>query len=324
MGSNMVRYILEKYPTYEVLNFDKLTYAGNLANLKDVEKNPRYRFMQGDIADEVAVTKAFEEFKPDVVVNYAAETHVDRSILDPKAFLMTDVIGSYTLLEAVRKFGTAKMVQISTDEVFGSIDDGHFTETSPFEPNSPYSAAKAGGDHLCRAYWVTYQTPVVVTHSCNFYGPYQYPEKIIPLFITNLLEGKKVPLYGKGENIREWIFTQDHCSAVDRILHDGKPGEIYNIGTGHESRNIDTAKKIFELLGVGEEMIDYVKDRAGHDLRYAIDHTKLTRELGWEPQVKFEDGLAQTVEWYKQNEDWWKPLKSGEYEDYYKKQYVTR
>lgn len=324
MGSNMVRYILEKYPTYEVLNFDKLTYAGNLANLKDVEKNPRYRFMQGDIADEVAVTKAFEEFKPDVVVNYAAETHVDRSILDPKAFLMTDVIGSYTLLEAVRKFGTAKIVQISTDEVFGSIDDGHFTETSPFEPNSPYSAAKAGGDHLCRAYWVTYQTPVVVTHSCNFYGPYQYPEKIIPLFITNLLEGKKVPLYGKGENIREWIFTQDHCSAVDRILHDGKPGEIYNIGSGQESRNIDTAKKIFELIGVGDEMIEYVKDRAGHDLRYAIDHSKLTRELGWEPQVKFEDGLAQTVEWYKQNEEWWKPLKSGEYEEYYKKQYVTR
>ncbi|MFH1426584.1 MAG: dTDP-glucose 4,6-dehydratase [Candidatus Kerfeldbacteria bacterium] len=324
MGSNMVHYLLRQYPEYKVLNFDKLTYAGNPANVKNIEKNPNYTFMQGDIADEEGVNKAFEEFKPDVVINYAAETHVDRSILDPKAFLMTDIIGTYTLLEAMRKYGTKKMVQISTDEVFGSIEEGAFTETSPFEPNSPYSASKAGGDHLCRAYWVTFETPVVVTHSCNFYGPNQYPEKLIPLFITNLIEGKKVPVYAKGENVREWIFTEDHCRAVDRILHDGKPGDVYNIGTGKELTNMEITNMILKALGVGEEMIEYVKDRPGHDFRYAIDCSKLTNDLGWKPSVEFEEGLQQTIDWYKNNEDWWKPLKSGEYMEYYKKQYQDR
>lgn len=325
MGSNMIHYLLRTYPDYHICNLDKLTYAGNLNNIRIPEgQDSRYSFVQGDIADEEIVEKVFSEFRPDVVVNYAAETHVDRSILDPKAFLMTDVVGSYVLLEAVKKHGTKKMVQISTDEVFGSITHGAFTETSPFEPNSPYSASKAGGDHLCRAYWVTYQTPVVVTHSCNFYGPYQYPEKLIPLFVTNILEGKKVPVYGEGKNIREWIFTEDHCSAVDRILHDGKPGEVYNIGTGTEIANIDLTKKILELMGVGEEMIEYVKDRPGHDLRYAIDHSKLSQELDWQPSFDFDHGLDQTIQWYKENEAWWKPLKSGEYMEYYKKQYEER
>jgi len=324
MGSNMIRYLLRTYPEYEVLNFDKLTYAANPNNLIEADGNPRYQFMKGDIADEIAVEEAFANFNPDVVLNYAAETHVDRSILDPKAFLMTDVVGTYQLLEAVKRHGTGKLVQISTDEVFGSIETGAFTEKSPFEPNSPYSAAKAGGDHLCRAYWVTYQTPVVVTHSCNFYGPYQYPEKVIPLFITNLLEGKKVPLYGDGLNVREWIYTEDHCRAVDRILHDGKAGEIYNIGSGEETTNLDLTNKILELTGNNESMIDYVKDRAGHDRRYAIDHTKLSNELGWEPKTSFTEGLAATVKWYLDNKEWWVPLKSGEYEDYYQKQYVDR
>lgn len=324
MGSNMIHYMLNTYPEYEILNFDKLTYAGNPENLKDIEGNERYTFVQGDIADEEAVNKVFEEFNPDVVVNYAAETHVDRSILDPKAFLITDIIGTYTLLEAIRKYGTKKMVQISTDEVFGSIEEGKFKEDDPFEPNSPYSASKAGGDHLCRAYWATYETPVVVTHSCNFYGPHQYPEKLIPLFITNLMEGKKVPVYAKGENVREWIYTQDHCRAVDRIMHDGKPGEVYNIGTGKEMKNIDITKIILDAFDVGEEMIEYVADRPGHDFRYAIDCTKLMDELEWKPETPFEEGMNQTIEWYKAHEDWWKPLKSGEYLDYYKEQYIDR
>ncbi len=324
MGSNMIHYLLASDPAATILNLDKMTYAGNPANLKDVHRNPQYQFMEGDISNERDVSRACETFQPDIIVNYAAETHVDRSILDPKAFLMTDVIGTYTLLEAVKKYRIKKMVQISTDEVFGSTAEGAFTEQSPFEPNSPYSASKAGGDHLCRAYWVTYQTPVVVTHSCNFYGPYQYPEKVIPLFITNLLEGKKVPLYGTGENVREWIFTQDHCSAVDRIMREGIPGEVYNIGTGHRISNKELTEQLLQLLDKGPEMIQHVQDRAGHDFRYAIDHSKLSKQLGWEPTVAFEDGLRRTVEWYKEHEAWWKPLKSGEYQTYYEQQYGNR
>lgn len=324
MGSNMVRYILNKYPDYEVINYDKLTYAGNLENLRDIEDNERYTFIQGDIADIATVDAVFAEHKPDIVVNYAAETHVDRSILDPTAFLMTDILGTYALLEAVKKYGTERFVQISTDEVFGSTDEELFTEESPFMPNSPYSAAKAGGDHLCRAYHVTYETPVIVTHSCNFYGPYQYPEKLFPLFITNLIEDKKVPLYGTGMNVREWIYTEDHCSAVDTIMHKGKLGEVYNIGTGNRVTNKEITYMLLEKLGVGEEMIEFVKDREGHDHMYAVDSTKLREELGWEPQVSFEEGVDKTIAWYKEHEEWWKPLKSGEYMEYYKKQYDHR
>ncbi len=320
MGSNFIRYILTKYPDYTVINLDKLTYAGNLDNVRDLKKNPRYRFVKGDIADEKIVNDLVAQC--DAVINYAAETHVDRSILGPKDFIMTDVIGTYTLLEAVREHKTQRFVQISTDEVYGSIQNGMFSETHPFNPSSPYAASKAGGDLLCGAYVKTYRTPIIVTHSCNFYGPYQYPEKLIPLFITNLLEGKKVPVYGDGMNVREWIYVPDHCSAIEFLLHHGKDGEVYNIGIGDENSNMEVTHFILQELGMGKEMIEYIKDRPGHDQRYAIDTQKLF-SLGWKPQYSFEVGLRQTVKWYKENTWWWKKLKSGEYLKYYKRQYGT-
>lgn len=325
MGSNFIRYILSAYPNYKVINLDKLTYAGNLENLKDVENNPNYSFVKGDIAKSEDVEKAVGQ-GVDVIINYAAETHVDRSILDPKAFLFTDIIGTYTLLEAVRVGKAKKLIQISTDEVFGMVRsmNEEFTEESRFDPSSPYSASKAGGDHLCAAYWRTYQTPVIITHSCNFYGPNQYPEKLIPLAITNLIEGKRVPVYGKGEQFREWINTSDHCRAIDAILHKGQIGEVYNIGTRQRSKNIDTIKLILKHLGKDESSIEYIKDRPGHDFGYAVNPDKLMNELGWQPQVQFEDGLKKTVDWYKNNEDWWKKMKSGDYLEYYKKQYKER
>lgn len=319
MGSNAVRYFLKNYSDIQIVNLDKLTYAGNLENLKDIENDSRYKFIKGDISDENLVNEITKDV--DVIINYAAETHVDRSILDPKAFITTDVLGTYALLEAAKKHNIKKYIQISTDEVFGSIADGKFNEQSPFEPNSPYAASKAGGDHLCRAYFKTYGVPVIVTHSCNFFGPYQYPEKLIPLFITNLLEGKKVPVYGDGRQVREWIFTQDHCLAIDAILQKGKEGEVYNIGTGSEKTNLEITELLLAGLGKGKSSIEYVKDRPGHDRRYAIDSTKL-RSLGWEPQKNFEQGIEKTIQWYKENEDWWKKIKSGEYLEYYKKQYL--
>lgn len=312
MGSNFIRYVLAKYPDYEVINLDKLTYAGNLANVKDLESNPRYSFVQGDIADEATLEPIFSKGL-DAVLNYAAETHVDRSVVDPKSFIVTDVLGTYALLEAVRNHKVGKYVQVSTDEVFGSIAEGSFTEKSPFEPNSPYSASKAGGDHLCRAYFYTFGTPAIVTHSCNFVGPYQYPEKFIPLAITNLIAGKKIPLYGDGKNVREWIYTEDHCAAIDAVLHHGKPGEVYNIGTGEEVENIDIARKLVGAFGRDETAIEYVKDRPGHDRRYSIDSTKLRTDLGWSPRFSFDDALERTIEWYRTNEDWWRPLKGDKW-----------
>lgn len=320
MGSNFIRYILKKYPDYEIINLDKLTYAGNLKNLSDIENNPRYKFVKGDIADPNIVNELIPQV--DAVINYAAETHVDRSILDPREFAQTDVIGTLTILNAIRSNGNSvKLIQISTDEVFGSIESGKFSENSPFEPNSPYAASKAGGDLMCRAFFATYKTPVVVTHSCNFYGPNHYPEKLIPLAITNLLEGKKVPVYGDGKQVREWIHTQDHCSAVDVILHKGVEGQIYNIGTEREFENLDTIKIILGTLDLDESYIEFVKDRPGHDRRYSLDTSKLRNDLGWNPQVEFEDGIKQTVEWFRNNESWWKEIKSGDYQNYYKKQY---
>jgi dTDP-glucose 4,6-dehydratase len=308
IGSNFIHYILKKYPEYEVVNFDKLTYAGNLDNLKDVAEDERYTFVKGDIADEEAVKRLFDDHKFDAVLNYAAETHVDRSITGPREFIMTDVMGTYTLLEAVKKHKTPRFVQISTDEVYGSIEEGEFTEETKFAPNSPYSASKAGADHLCRAYNVTYGLPVIVTHSCNVYGPYQYPEKVIPLFVTNLLRGQKLPLYGDGKNVREWIFTEDHCSAVDAILHKGKVGEVYNIGSGHEIDNLALTEMVLRECDCGEEMIEYVEDRLGHDRRYAIDSSKLEGELDWKPEHDFDENLKATVQWYKDNESWWGKL----------------
>jgi len=322
-GSNFIRHILKKYPNYQIVNLDKLTYAGNLENLKDIEGNSNYQFVKGDIADQRMVFKIARNQRLDAIVNYAAETHVDRSILDPDAFVKTDVVGTYNLLEAVKQFSIPKMVQISTDEVYGSIEKGKFNESSPIEPNSPYSASKASGDLLCRAYSKTYNLPVIVTHSCNFYGPYQYPEKLIPLFITNLLEGKKVPVYGHGQNIREWIYVLDHCWAIDFLLHKGVLGEVYNIGSGVEKKNLDITNLILKELEVGKEMIEYVKDRPGHDWRYAIDFSKL-KKLGWKPEYSFNEAIHETIRWYKNNEWWWKKLKSGEYLEYYKKQYINR
>jgi len=319
MGSNFIRYLLNKYFDYTIINLDKLTYCGNLDNLKDIEDNPNYQFVKGDIANKNDVERAIGD-GVDKIINAAAETHVDRSIMEPDAFVKTDIFGTYTLLEAAKKYNVGQFIQISTDETFGSIENGEFTEQSPFAPNSPYAASKAGADLLCRAYFKTYGLPIIVTHSCNFYGPFQYPEKLIPLFITNLLEGKKVPLYGKGEQWREWIYIEDQCRAIDLIMEKGKPGEVYNIGTGYLKQNIETTRFILNELGFGEEMIEYVKDRPGHDFRYALNSGKL-RALGWSPSFSWEEGMRQTIKWYQENEWWWKKIKSGEYLEYYKRQY---
>ncbi|MBI4426490.1 MAG: dTDP-glucose 4,6-dehydratase [Candidatus Kerfeldbacteria bacterium] len=313
MGSNMVRFLLNKYADAMVVNLDKLTYAGNLDNLKDIVGHPRYVFVKGDIADEGVVERVFKQNRPEIVLNYAAETFVDRSIHDPKPFIITDVVGTYTLLETARRHGVKKYVQISTDEVFGSTQDGLFTEQSPFDPSSPYSASKAGADHLVRSYWRTYGLPTIVTNSCNFFGPYQYPEKLIPLFITNLLEGKKVSVYGDGQHVREWIYVPDHCAAIDSIITTGRPGEVYNIGTGERLTNIEVTRKILPLLGLRENVIEFVKDRPGHDRRYALDSTKIKTELGWAPTRTFDQGLISTVRWYRENEWWWKKLKDGSF-----------
>jgi len=322
MGSNFIHYWLKRYPDDEIINLDKLTYAGNLDNLKDIEKDTRYTFVKGDIADPKIVSQVSKGV--DVIINYAAETHVDRSIMEARDFAITDVIGTLTLLQAIEKFKIPKMIQISTDEVFGSIKEGVFTEESSFQPNSPYSASKAGGDHMCRAFYKTYGTPVIVTHSCNFYGPFQYPEKVIPLFITNLMQGKKVPLYGDGSNVRTWIFTEDHCRAIDTILRKGEFGKEYNIGTGHEISNLELTKIILKELNKDELWIQRVKDRPGHDFRYALSYEPL-KKLGWKPEIDFIEGIERTIQWYRDNEEWWQKLiKKKEHAEYIKKQYEKR
>ncbi|PJA45382.1 dTDP-glucose 4,6-dehydratase [Candidatus Uhrbacteria bacterium CG_4_9_14_3_um_filter_50_9] len=322
MGSNMIHYLLKTYPDVEVVNFDDLTYAGNLLNVSDIEHDPRYTFVKGNIADAKAVEKVVQGV--DLIINYAAETHVDRSILEPEAFIDTNIHGVFHLLEVVRKFNIPRMVQISTDEVFGAVMEGESDEDSKFEPRSPYSASKAAADHLCHSYAVTYGVPVIVTHSVNFYGPYQFPEKLIPLFTMNLLEGKTVPVYGDGMQIREWIFTEDHCRAIDAIAQNGNPGEVYNIGTGFRVPNLEITRKLIEMTGRDDSAIEYVKDRAGHDRRYALNSNKLRTELGWVPQVTFDEGIAQTVEWYKSHKEWIDRCRDGSYKDYYKQQYVDR
>lgn len=318
IGSNFIRYVLREHPEDEILNLDKLTYAGNPGNLRDVEDDPRYLFLRGDICEEEDVRKAFA-WGPEVVVNFAAETHVDRSITEPEAFVRTDVLGTFRLLRAAQE-GGIRFVQISTDEVYGSITEGSFTEESPLRPNSPYAASKAGADLLVRSYVHTYGLDAVIVRSSNNYGPYQYPEKVIPLFITNLLEDKKVPLYGEGKNVRDWLFVEDNCRAIDLILRRGRSGEVYNVGAGQEKNNLELTRAILALLGKGEEYIQPVPDRPGHDFRYSMDCTKL-REMGWEPRYDFETGLRETVLWYRENEDWWRPIKSGEFRKYYLERY---
>lgn len=329
IGSNFIKYLLQYYPDAEVLNIDKLTYAGNTDNLKSVENDSRYTFIKGDIANEQDVAVAFK-WKPDIVINFAAETHVDRSIIDPAAFVKTDVIGTHMLLEASRKNNVQKYVQISTDEVYGHIESGHdsegeaFTETTAFRPRSPYSASKAGADHLVQSYFTTYGLPTIITHSCNVYGYYQHPEKFMPLFITNLLEGKKVPLYGDGMQVREYIFVDEYCQALAVILESGLIGESYNISAGHSRMNKDVAVQLLQLLQKDESSIVHVNDRPGHDVRYAVNAEKLNG-LGWSSSIPFEEGLRRTVHWYTENDWWWNKIKHADsFKDYYKQQYTDK
>jgi dTDP-glucose 4,6-dehydratase len=323
MGSAFIRLMLKKHQGWQIVNLDKVTYAANFDNLKDVATDKRYRFIRGDIADPKAVRAALSGCN--VVINYAAETHVDRSIMDPDAFIKTDIYGTYALLEAARQHAMKKFIQISTDEVYGDVPQGRSIETDMIKPSSPYSASKAGGDMLVLGYHRTYKIPGVVTRASNNYGPHQYPEKVIPLFITNLLEHKKVPVYGQGDQVRDWLYVEDHARAIEVILLKGKPGEIYNIGSdrGKDITNLIVTKSILKLLGQNDEMIDHVTDRPGHDVRYALNCDKL-KKLGWRPEMNFEDGLKNTVQWYKNNERWWKKIKTGEYLEYYRKQYGQR
>lgn len=308
IGTNFILYILKKYPDYEIINLDKLTYAGNKENLVSVEKNPRYKFVKGDICDKELVNSLVKE--ADAIVHFAAESHVDRSILNAGDFVKTNVLGTQVLLDVALKNGKKRFHHISTDEVFGALGkEGKFSEKTHYDPRSPYSASKAAADHLVRTYYHTFGLPITISNCSNNYGPYQFPEKLIPLFITNLIEGKKVPIYGKGLNVRDWIHVDDHIKAVDLILHEGKIGETYCVGGDSEMQNIEITKKILDFFGYGEEMIEFVQDRKGHDFRYAIDFTKIKNELGWAPKYNFEDGLKNKIRWYKDNKQWWIPLK---------------
>lgn len=319
IGSNFVRFMLRRYDDLEVVNLDKLTYAGNLDNLRDVEDDARYTFVKGDICDAAVVRAALQG--ADAVVNFAAETHVDRSISGPQDFINTDVLGTHTLLEAVRELGIARYVQISTDEVYGSTETGSFTEESDLAPSSPYSASKASADLLVLAYHRTYGAPVLITRSSNNYGPWQYPEKIIPLFITNAIDGQALPVYGDGLNVRDWLYVDDNCAGIDAVLRKGALGEVYNIGGGNEVKNLALTRHILELLGKSPELIRFVADRPGHDRRYSIDCGKL-QALGWRPATPFETGLERTVSWYRDNPTWWRKIKSGEWREYYEQQYA--
>ena len=309
IGSNFIHYMFRKYLEYKIINLDKLTYAGNPENLRNIESSPNYKFIKGDISDRKIVDEIFKSRKIDAVVNFAAESHVDRSIEDPGIFIQTDIYGTYVLLEAVKKYGSKLFLQISTDEVYGSILNGSFKEDHPLAPNSPYSASKAGAEMIVRSFFKTYDTPVIITRTSNNFGPYQYPEKLIPLFVTNIIDNIKVPLYGDGLNVRDWIYVEDNCSALDLVLHKGKIGEIYNIGAGNEKPNIWITRKLLEILGKSEDMIEPVADRLGHDRRYSVNCSKIIKELGWKTRYKFEEALEKTVHWYMNNENWWRPLK---------------
>jgi dTDP-glucose 4,6-dehydratase len=323
IGSNFILYWLKNHPQDFVINFDKLTYAGNLENLKEIEKNPNYKFIQGDICNTDAVKKAMQTV--DTVVHFAAESHVDRSILDSSDFVRTNVLGTNVLLDQALKNNIKKFHHVSTDEVYGSLnleEKSKFNERTTYNPRSPYSASKAGSDHLVRAYFFTYGLPVTISNCSNNFGPYQFPEKVIPLAITNLLEDRRVPVYGDGLNVRDWLYVEDHCNAIDLILQKGKVGETYCIGgLTQDINNLELINKIINLLGKSKDSIEFVKDRLGHDRRYAIDWSKIKNELGWEPKYNFDTYLKNTVDWYKNNQDWWKRVKNGEYKSYYAKQY---
>jgi len=306
IGSNFIHYFLKKHPEDSLVNLDNLSYAGNLENLRDIENNPNYCFIKGDICDKKVVEEAMRNCE--ALINFAAESHVDRSIKEAKPFIQTNVVGVFTLLEVARKSGISRFIQVGTDESYGSIKRGSFSEESPLQPNSPYAATKAAADLLVRSYFFTYRLPVMITRSSNNFGPYQYPEKLIPLFIANLMENKKVPLYGRGKNIRDWLYVEDNCKAIDLILTKGKLGEIYNISGGNERTNLTITEAILKNMHQGKEMIELVKDRPGHDFRYSLNNRKI-RKLGWKPEVSFREGLIKTIRWYQKNDAWWRRLK---------------
>ena len=328
IGGNFVYYMLKKYPDYRIICLDKLTYAGNFSTIEPLMANPNFRFVKEDICDIAAVDRLFQEEKPDVVVNFAAESHVDRSIENPGVFLQTNIIGTQVLMDACRKYGIKRYHQVSTDEVYGDLPldrpDLFFTEETPLHTSSPYSSSKAGADLLVMSYYRTYGLPVTISRCSNNYGPYHFPEKLIPLMIANALADKLLPVYGEGLNVRDWLYVEDHCKAIDLIIHKGKVGEVYNVGGHNEKRNIDIVKLICAELGKPESLITYVADRKGHDMRYAIDPSKIHRELGWLPETKFADGIKKTIKWYLENRQWWEEIISGEYQNYYKKMYDNR
>ena len=321
IGSNFINYMIDKYPDYEIVNLDVLTYCGNLENLKDVEFNKNYTFVKGDIGNRELVDDIVKDC--DYVINFAAESHVDRSIKDPEIFIKSNVLGTQVLLDASKQAEVKKYLQISTDEVYGSLGPtGYFTEKTPLAPNSPYSASKASADLFVRAYHETFDLPINITRCSNNYGPYQFPEKLIPLMISNALEDKPLPVYGDGKNVRDWLHVHDHCTAIDLVLHKGELGEVYNIGGNNEKQNIEIVKLILEELDKPESLIKYVDDRLGHDRRYAIDSSKIQKELGWSPEYTFETGIKETINWYLDNQDWMDQVKSGEYQEYYRKMYL--
>ena len=328
IGSNFIYYMLREHPDYNIVCIDKLTYAGNLETLEEALKNPNFSFVKADIADRKAVYELFEKENFDIVVNFAAESHVDRSIETPELFLATNVMGTQVLLDASRKYGVKRYHQVSTDEVYGDLPldrkDLFFTETTPIHTSSPYSASKAAADLLVLAYHRTYKLPVTISRCSNNYGPYHFPEKLIPLIISRALADEPLPIYGKGENVRDWLFVEDHCSAIDLIIHKGRVGEVYNIGGHNEKTNLEVVKEILKQLGKPESLITYVTDRPGHDMRYAIDPTKIVDELGWKPAHDFESGIKYTVQWYLDNRKWWENIINGEYKNYYEKMYSGR
>ncbi|MBT2657266.1 dTDP-glucose 4,6-dehydratase [Bacillus sp. ISL-18] len=325
IGSNFVRYMVNKYPNYQIVNLDLLTYAGNLENLKDIENAANYTFVRGDIANREFIGGLFQEEKFDYVINFAAESHVDRSITDPGIFVQTNIQGTLALLDAAKTIGVKKYLQVSTDEVYGTLGEtGYFTEETPLAANSPYSASKAGADLLVRAYHETFGLPVNITRCSNNYGPFHFPEKLIPLMIINALNDKELPVYGDGLNVRDWLHVEDHCQAIDLVLHNGRNGEVYNVGGNNERTNIEIVQTILKQLGKPESLIKFVKDRPGHDRRYAIDAAKLRNELGWKPKYTFDTGIEQTINWYLENKQWWENIISGEYQDYFKSQYGER
>jgi dTDP-glucose 4,6-dehydratase len=328
IGSNFIYHMLAAHPDYRIVCIDCLTYAGNMSTLADAMKNKNFRFYKTDICDREAVYNIFETEKPDIVVNFAAESHVDRSIENPDVFLRTNILGTGVMMDACRKFGIKRYHQVSTDEVYGDLPldrpDLLFTEDTPLHTSSPYSSSKAGADLLVLAYHRTYGLPVTVSRCSNNYGPYHFPEKLIPLMIVNCLHDRPLPVYGTGENVRDWLYVEDHCRAIDLIIHNGRVGEVYNVGGHNEMRNIDIVKLILKNLGKPESLIKYVADRKGHDMRYAIDPTKIKNELGWEPETKFADGIRKTIDWYLNNQSWWEDIISGEYQNYYQKMYGDR